>query len=126
MDSFKRVWVSMLFIVVATSLSAQEKNWWLNEPYRLVQTNLREIDARDFDIGVYVKSLQDIGANTVLINVGGIVANYYTDLEFQYRNPNMQFDLIQDVIKALHKEGFKVMGRFDFSKLNEVLAAKKP
>jgi len=105
---------------------AQEANWWLNEPYRMVQTNLREIDAKDFDIDVYVKSLQDIGANTVLINVGGIVANYYTDLEFQYRNPNLKFDLIQEVIGELHGAGIRVMGRFDFSKLNEEMAEKKP
>jgi hypothetical protein len=43
---------------------------------------LREIDAIDFDIEVYVNSIIDMGANTVLINVGGIVANYYTDFEF--------------------------------------------
>ncbi len=107
-------------------MQAQEKEWWLNEPYRMVQTNLREIDAKDFDIEVYVNSLLDVGANTVLINVGGIVANYYTDLEFHYRNPNLNFDLIDSVIVELQKEGLRVMGRFDFSKLNEELAAQKP
>jgi len=119
----------LLYVVVCllgSNLNAQEANWWLNEPFRMVQTNLREIDAIDFDIDVYVKSLQDIGANVVLINVGGIVANYYTDLEFQYRNPYMQFDLIEKVIKELHMAGIRVLGRFDFSKLNEDLALKKP
>ena len=113
------------FLLLCGTVFAQA-DWWLNEPYRLVQTNLREIDAKDFDIDVYVKSLQDVGANTVLINVGGIVANYYTDLEFQYRNPNLKFDLIREVIGALHNAGLRVMGRFDFSKLNEELAARKP
>ena len=42
------------------------EEWWLEEPFRLIQTNLREIDAIDFDIDVYVKSLHDIGANVVL------------------------------------------------------------
>jgi hypothetical protein len=107
-------------------MKAQEANWWLNEPYRMVQTNLREIDAQDFDVGVYVKSILDMGANTVLINVGGIVANYYTDLEYQYRNPYLKFDLIDSVIGELHDVGIRVMGRFDFSKLNEELARKKP
>lgn len=100
--------------------------WWLDEPYRLVQTNLREIDAIDFDIDVYVNSIKDIGANAVLINVGGIVANYYTDLEFHYQNHNLKIDMIQEVVGRLHKEGIRVIGRFDFSKLNEELAAKKP
>ncbi len=58
--------------------------------------------------------------------MGGIVANYYTDLEFQYRNPNLKFDLIQEVIGELHGAGIRVMGRFDFSKLNEEMAEKKP
>jgi len=100
--------------------------WWLDEPFRLIQTNLREIDAIDFNIDVYVKSLQNIGANAVLINVGGIVGNYYTDLEFHYQNPNLKFNLIKDVVERLHQEGIRVIGRFDFSKLNEEYAAKNP
>ena len=115
-----------LFLLLTISLSAQDADWWLNEPYRLVQTNLREIDAADFDMKVYVESLQDMGANTVLINVGGIVANYYTDLEFHYRNPNLKFDLIEELIPKLHDAGIRVMGRFDFSKLNEEMADKNP
>jgi len=122
----RSLFISLTFFLCTVTMLAQEANWWLNEPYRMVQTNLREIDAKDFDIDVYVKSLQDIGANTVLINVGGIVANYYTDLEFQYRNPNLKFDLIQEVIGELHGAGIRVMGRFDFSKLNEEMAEKKP
>jgi hypothetical protein len=62
-----------------------KEEWWLEEPYRLIKNNLREID----DIDIYINSLKDIGANTGLINVGGVVANYYTDLEFHYRNPNL-------------------------------------
>lgn len=118
--------ILVLLLLVTITLSAQDARWWLNEPYRLVQTNLREIDAADFDMEVYVESLQDMGANTVLINVGGIVANYYTDLEFHYRNPNLKFDLIEELIPKLHDAGIRVMGRFDFSKLNEEMAAKNP
>jgi hypothetical protein len=118
-----------VIVVLAFNSNAQvqpKEKWWLTEPYRLVQTNLREIDAIDFDTDVYIRSIKDIGANTVLINVGGIVANYYTELEFQYQNPNLKFDMINEVIGRLHSEGIRVMGRFDFSKLNEKLAVKKP
>jgi len=119
--------ILLLLISLCSIAQVQPKEeWWLDEPYRLIQTNLREIDAIDFDVDVYVQSLIDIGANTVLINVGGIVANYYTDLEFQYRNPNLKFDMINEVIGQLHNEGIRVMGRFDFSKLNEQLAVQKP
>lgn len=122
----KKLLFPVFFWLCLVSVQAQDSQWWLNEPYRLVQTNLREIDAGDFDMDVYLKSIQDIGANVVLINVGGIVANYYTDLEYQYQNPNLKFDLIAEIIPRLHEAGIRVMGRFDFSKLNEELAKDKP
>ena len=119
--------LALLYFSLLVSAQVQpKKEWWLEEPFRLIQTNLREIDAIDFDIDVYVKSLTDIGANTVLINVGGIVANYYTDLEYHYQNPNLKFNLINEVVARLHEEGIRVMGRFDFSKLNEAYAFLNP
>ncbi len=98
--------------------------WWLT-PRRMIQTNLREIDAR-MDLDAYVDSLADCRANVVLFNVGGIVANYPTDLPFHYRNPNMQGDLTAEVVRRLHAHGIRVIGRFDFSKVNESIAAKHP
>lgn len=124
---YKYLTLSLLFI--ATILSAQVKpanEWWLKEPYRLIQTNLRELDAIDFDIDVYANSIKDIGANVVLINVGGIVANYYTDLEFHYQNPNLKTNLLKEVIDRLHDENIRVIGRFDFSKINEKYAFQNP
>src|SRR4028119_464275 len=102
-----------------------DTTWWNRAPYRLVQTNLREIDAT-MDVDAYVQSMVDASANIVLINVGGIVANYPTKLPYQYRNPFMKGDLVGDLINGLHSKGIKVIGRFDFSKINETLAVKKP
>src|SRR5688572_15677434 len=39
-----------------------DNTWWNRMPYRLVQTNLREIDAT-MDIAAYVKSMVDASAN---------------------------------------------------------------
>lgn len=102
-----------------------DTTWWNRAPYRLVQTNLREIDAT-MDIDAYVQSMVDASANVVLLNVGGIVANYPTKLPYHFRNTYMKGDLVGDLIKGLHSKGIKVIGRFDFSKINETLAAKKP
>ena len=102
-----------------------DSTWWNRESYRLVQTNLREIDAA-MDVDAYVKSMVDANVNIVLINVGGIVANYPTELPYQYRNPFMEGDLAGELINRLHEKGIRVIGRFDFSKINESLAAKKP
>ncbi|MFC4870796.1 hypothetical protein [Negadavirga shengliensis] len=99
--------------------------WWNRAPVRLVQTNLREIDA-DMDTDAYVQSMVDASASVVLLNVGGIVANYPTELPFQYRNTFMEGDLVGELVEKLHAQGIKVIGRFDFSKINESLAAQKP
>jgi len=102
-----------------------DTTWWNRAPYRLVQTNLREIDAT-MDVNAYVQSMVDASASIVLINVGGIVANYPTRLPFHFRNTFMKGDLVGDLIKGLHAKGIKVIGRFDFSKINETLAPQKP
>lgn len=102
-----------------------DSTWWNRAPVRLIQTNLREIDAL-MNVNDYVASIEDASANVVLLNVGGIVANYPTTLPFHYRNPYLKGDLVNDLLKRLHAKGIKVIGRFDVSKLNEDLAAKKP
>ena len=73
MKFLKKTISLLLFTIFSFTVAAQEKGWWLDEPYRLVQTNLREIDAGDFDMDVYVESLTDIGANTVLAQLGAPV-----------------------------------------------------
>ncbi len=98
---------------------------WHRHPQRLLQTNLREIDAT-MDLERYLREVRETGASVILFNVGGIVANYPTDLPFQYRNPNMKGDLAGTVLKRLHAAGLRMIGRFDFSKLNESIAAKHP
>jgi len=102
-----------------------DTTWWNRAPFRLIQTNLRETDAT-MDVDAYVKSMVDASANVVLLNVGGIVANYPTKLPYQFRNTYMKGDLVGDLVKKLHEKEIRVIGRFDFSKINETLAAKKP
>jgi hypothetical protein len=104
--------------------TSPDANWWM-KPRRLIQTNLREIDAR-MDLEAYVATLKDFGANVVLFNVGGIVANYPTDLPFHYRNPFMTGDYAGEVVTRLHAAGIRVIGRFDFSKVNEAIAREHP
>jgi len=105
-------------------LASEGGKWWL-EPQRLLQTNLREIDAT-MDIDRYVRDVQDFGASVVLFNVGGIVANYPTELKYHWRNTYMKGDLVGTVLKRLHAAGLRMIGRFDFSKINEKFAAEHP
>ena len=109
---------------VQQAKSAEDSNWWLT-PHRLLQTNLREIDAT-MDIDKYVREVEEFGANIVLFNVGGIVANYPTELEYHWRNTFMKGDLVGETLKKLHKADIKMIGRFDFSKINEKYVANHP
>lgn len=99
--------------------------WWSTKPMRMVQTNLREIDV-NLDVEELIKSLKDFSANVLLVNAGGIVANYPTSIECHYRNPNMRGDFFGRVISRAHEEGIKVIARFDFSKINEAYSVKHP
>jgi hypothetical protein len=132
LHSFWAVVVLMLHfpLVVEGQLESMDPgryddSWWNRAPYRLVQTNLREIDAT-MDTDAYVQSMVDASATVVLLNVGGIVANYPTRLPYQFKNPYMKGDLVGELVTKLRAKGIKVIGRFDFSKLNETLAAKQP
>ena len=109
---------------VQQAKSADANSWWL-KPHRLLQTNLREIDAT-MDTDQYVREANEFGANIVLFNVGGIVANYPTELEYHWRNTFMKGDLVGETLKKLHKVGIKMIGRFDFSKINQKYAANHP
>ncbi len=102
----------------------QPAPWWL-KPHRMIQTNLREIDAT-MDIDRYIRELKEFPVNVVKFNVGGIVANYPTDVKYHYRNPFMKGDLTETVLRRLHAEGIRVIGRFDVSKINEKFAAEHP
>ncbi len=49
------------------------KDWWEGYPWRLIQTNLREIDMLDIDAKDFVADLQAFKATAVLLNTGGII-----------------------------------------------------
>lgn len=130
----RNVLSGIILIVTLTSMgmkssaqqakSADANSWWLT-PHRLLQTNLREIDAT-MDTDQYVREVKEFGANIVLFNVGGIVANYPTELAYHWRNTFMKGDLVGETLKKLHKAGIKMIGRFDFSKINQKYAANHP
>ncbi len=100
--------------------------WWNRTPIRLIQTNFPAIYAT-MAVDDYVDALVDASANTVLFNTGGIVANYQTKLDFQYRNPHMgERDFVGELIEAVHEKDIRYIGRFDFSKLHPSIADKHP
>jgi hypothetical protein len=95
---------------------AQER-WWMVEPVRLVQTNLRETDS-GLDPARLIGQVADLSANTLLFGCGGIVAHYPTEVEFHYRSPHLPQgrDLFGETLREAHRRGIRVIGRFDFSR----------
>ncbi|WP_323960567.1 beta-galactosidase trimerization domain-containing protein [Arthrobacter sp. JZ12] len=95
----------------------------------MFQTNLREIDA-DLDVEDALDAIQDHGANVWLLNVGGILSHYPTDLPFQTRNPLLRSrssgDLVGDAVAAAHERGVRLLARMDFSKVHPRIAQEHP
>lgn len=94
------------------------KNWW-KQPYRLIQTNLRQLDAL-YDQTALAREAKQFGATALLYNIGGIFAFYPSQLELHALNPHMKGDALGDAIKAAHAEGLALVGRFDMSKATKI------
>lgn len=91
---------------------------WYEQDYRIVQTNLREIDALQ-DPREIARAVKDFGGNVIVSNIGGITAFYPTNLEYHYTNPYLKGDFVGEMLEAAHSEGMAYLGRFDMAKGRE-------
>jgi putative glycosyl hydrolase-like family 6 (GHL6) protein len=119
--------LSLLFVCAAAVVagawrqqagtSSGDSKWWMAEPIRFLQTNLSERDSTT-DPKALVAAVADFGANTFLMNMGGIVAHYPTRVPFHYPSTFLPpgRDLFGDVVKEAHARRIRVVGRFDLSK----------
>lgn len=90
-------------------------NEWWRRPQRIVQTNLRLVDA-SLDPEEVARDLADLGATAMLFNVGGIFAWYPSALPLQAPNPKLDRDILAEMIEAAHRRDIRVIGRYDLSK----------
>lgn len=104
----------------------EQAHWWQSRPWRMVQTNLREIDMEDIDAQVYAQSLADFGATVAMINAGGIVASYPTALDFQPKSQYLHGSSLREIIDACHERDIKVIARMDFSKIKREIFKAHP
>ncbi|SDT12480.1 alpha-amylase family protein [Microlunatus soli] len=104
------------------------QRWW-QRPFAMFQTNLREIDA-GMDVEAALDAITAYGADVWLINAGGILSFYPSDLPFQTRNPALSErasgDLLGDAVEAAHRRGVRLMARMDFSKISKAIADDHP
>ena len=100
--------------------------WWEDYPWRLIQTNLRQIDMKDINADQFVRDLQSFDATVLLFNAAGIIANYVTDLDYEPENEYLTGDSTAKIIERCHEAGIRVIARTDFSKVRKAVYEKHP
>ncbi|MDF2962140.1 MAG: hypothetical protein K0S39_3875 [Paenibacillus sp.] len=88
---------------------------WYQKQLRIVQTVLREPDVVNYDAESVVTYMEEVHANCIVINGGGIIDFFRHDLATA--NPNSFMtneDILKDLTEACHRKGMKVIVRVDF------------
>lgn len=93
----------------------KDPSFW-QKPFRLIQPNLRKIDARGMDVCAMLDDMIELGANAILVNGGGIVAWYPTEHPYQAVNEFMEGDYLGEVLPAAYERGIRALVRMDISK----------
>jgi hypothetical protein len=108
--------------------SAEDAPWWMSEPIRLIQTNLPLHYVGESDPEEMAAAVADYPANAWLLNLGGIYANYPTELDVQLPNPYMRpgDDFFGRAFAAARARGLRVLARFDFSRVPPELHEAHP
>jgi hypothetical protein len=115
-------------VLLATPAVPEEAPWWMAEPIRLVQTNLPLHSVGEADPEEMAAAVADYPANAWLLNLGGIYANYPTELDVQLPNPYLApgDDFFGRAVAAARARGLRVLARFDFSRVPPELHEAHP
>lgn len=125
-DRARQYCLLLIGMFICAPLFSQE-NWWMEEPIRLVQTNLRETDS-DLDPVALAEQIENFPANTVLFGMGGIRAHYQTRVDNHIISDYLPEgkDLVAEMIHETHKRGMRFIGRFDFSRTEAEIYTAHP
>ena len=77
--AMKPATILAVFLSLSTVCAGQQ-GWWMREPIRWVQTNLRQTDAA-LDPQRFVGQIADFDANVLLMAMGGIASFYPTKVQ---------------------------------------------
>lgn len=100
--------------------------WWKANNLRVIQINLPAYEAATLDPDSLVADLMHYSANTLIINAGGIMAFYPTQLDYHFTNPYVKEDMLGEVIAKCHENGIKVIVGFDFSRAHKSIFEMHP
>jgi uncharacterized lipoprotein YddW (UPF0748 family) len=104
-----------VFAVPVDAASA-EPGWWMREPIRWLQTNLRETNSA-LDPKQFIADVANFNANVLMMNAGGITAHYPSNVQYEYVSPYLPKgrDMFGEVLKEAHARSIRVVSRWDFS-----------
>lgn len=104
-----------------------EQLWW-KKPLRVIQTNLQIKDTPLMDAKKIASEIEEMAANVLVINVGGIYAWYQSDVKYHHINEYLpkDHDILKEIIDACHSKNIKAVARFDFSKTDDFVFQQKP
>jgi hypothetical protein len=94
-----------------------EQGWWMTEPIRWLQTNLRETDAA-LNPKQFIQEIANFNANVLMMSAGGITALYPSRVQYEYVSPYLPKgqDTFGEVVEEAHAHKIRVVSRWDFSK----------
>ena len=104
-----------------------EQAWWQGT-MRVIQDNLQVADTPLMDAQKIARETEEMHANVLVVNVGGIYAWYPSDVPYHHVNEYLpkDRDLFGELVDACHARGIKLVARFDFSKTHDYVAQHHP
>ncbi len=95
---------------------------------RVIQTNLQVKDTPLMNPDKIAEEVLQLCGNTLVMNVGGIYAWYKSKIPYHHINEYLpkDRDILAEIIESCHLRGINVVGRFDFSKTDDVVYQQKP
>ncbi|MEN3340195.1 MAG: hypothetical protein V7647_3871 [Acidobacteriota bacterium] len=111
----------------ARQASASGGRPWYQRTLRWMQTNIAEIDVTRYDIPWWRQHWKRTQTQGVVVNAGGIVAYYPTDVPLHRRSEFLgNRDLFGDLAKAAHDDGIVVFARMDSNGAGEAMYRAHP
>ncbi len=101
--------------------------WW-KQPMRVMQYNLQVKDTPMMNPKQIAEETVELGANVVVMNVGGIYAWYPSKVPYHHINEFLPegTDLLRNLIDEFHARDIRFVARFDFSITDDVTYLEKP
>ncbi len=106
--------LSAAAVILAASTTAEEEKPWYSTMLRCGQINFNEKDPLKMDVDAWADYWASLKVDAVLLNGGGILAFYPTEVPFHHRSEFLgNRDLFGEMVAASKKRNLRVVARMD-------------